>query len=272
MDRKRYAKYVKQISAWLTDERASSHERPPCDFTRLRHEIRPADVLLVEGKSRVSRVIQRFTQSPWTHAALYIGKLSDIEDSALRSRIEKKGEKPPHTRYIIESILGKGTVISPLNIYRFNHIRICRPIGLTPIDASQVIAYAIHALGKPYNIRQIIDLARLMLPWSILPQKWGSSLFRSSTGEPKYEICSTLIAEAFYSVHFPILPIVNSNQDALQMIQQNPYLFTPKDFDYSPYFDIIKYPMMDLDTSVPYYRRFPWHTHEASVKIDQQKA
>ncbi|MEW8045856.1 MAG: hypothetical protein AB2805_05155, partial [Candidatus Thiodiazotropha sp.] len=39
--------------------------------------------------------------------------------------------------------------------------------------------------------------------------------------------------------------------------KRNPRLFTPKDFDYSPYFDIIKYPFLGLD-DLGVYRRLPW--------------
>lgn len=35
--------------------------------------LRPADVLLVEGNTRISTVIKYLTQSNWSHAALYIG-------------------------------------------------------------------------------------------------------------------------------------------------------------------------------------------------------
>ena len=44
----------------------------------------------------------------------------------------------------------------------------------------------------------------------------------------------------------------------MEVYQRNPYLFTPKDFDYSPYFEIIKYPLFNPDEPLPYYRRLPW--------------
>ena len=59
------------------------------DFERLRYELRPCDVILVEGYSRVSRVIRWITNSPWTHAALYIGRLHDIEDEQARERLQQ---------------------------------------------------------------------------------------------------------------------------------------------------------------------------------------
>ena len=40
-------------------------------------------------------------------------------------------------------------------------------------------------------------------------------------------------------------------------MRRNPRLYTPKDFDYSPYFDIIKYPYLGLE-DLGMYRRLPW--------------
>ena len=45
----------------------------------------------------------------------------------------------------------------------------------------------------------------------------------------------------------------------MKLYKRNPRLFTPKDFDYSPYFDIIKYPYFGLD-DVAAYRGLPWDT------------
>lgn len=257
---KLYNQFLDFLINWMTDEPRSADQQP-CDYNRLKHEIRPGDVLLIEGNSRVSKIIGSITQSPWTHAALYIGRIDEIDDPNLRQLIEQHVPKEKHSRYIIEGLLGKGTVISALSSYRYLHIRICRPIGLSSEDTELVVAYVIRALGKPYNVRQILDLARFLLPWTILPRRWGSSLFRTPSGEPEGGICSSLIAEAFTAVKFPILPFFKFEDEEtgtpMTMIHRNPYLFTPKDFDYSPYFDIIKYPIMRKE-QVPYYRQMPW--------------
>lgn len=253
-----YGKLRNKLDDWLI------YEPPPTgimpyDFGRLKYEIRPGDVLLVEGRSRISRVIRTITQSPWTHAALYVGRLIDFEDDAIQKIISQHSDVKENTRFIIEDMVDRGTIITPLNTYRNHHIRICRPIGITPSDIHLVINYAVKALGQPYNVRHLLDLTRFLLPWTILPRRWGSSLFRTSTGEPESGICSSLIAEAFSSVQFPVLPFVKPDAvEGIEVFQRNPYLFTPKDFDYSPYFEIIKYPLFNPDEPLPYYRRLPW--------------
>jgi hypothetical protein len=42
--------------------------------------------------------------------------------------------------------------------------RICRPVGLEPRDCRRVCQYAIERLGLKYDLRDIIDLARYLLP------------------------------------------------------------------------------------------------------------
>jgi len=248
---------------WLVFE-PPVKESLPYDFNRLKYEIRPGDVLLVEGRSRVSSVIRVVTQSPWTHAALYIGRLSDIENEELHDLIASKLEVKPSARLIIEDILDKGTVISILNDYQHHHLRICRPIGIAPSDLQTVLEFAIRSVGQPYNVRHLLDLFRFMLPWSILPKRWGSSLFRTPQGTPESGICSTLIAKAFSYVQFPILPFMQMTEEhGVELVQRNPYLFTPKDFDYSPYFAIIKYPLFSPEEPLPYYRRLPWSEQSA---------
>src|SRR3990167_1295398 len=244
---------------WISDE-PPLEEIIPFDFNRLKYEIRPGDVLLIEGRSIVSSVIRNITQSSWTHAALYIGRIIDFEDKAIQEFLMQQVKNPkPHTRLIVEGLLNKGIILSTLSQYRHHHIRICRPIGITPFDMHSVISYALRSVGTPYNVRHLLDLARFLLPWSILPRRWGSSLFRTRTGEPEPGICSSLIAEAFASIHFPILPYIKQDSDkGTEWFQRNPYLFTPKDFDVSPYFEIIKYPLFDAATEEPYYRRLPW--------------
>ena len=67
-----------------------------------------------------------------------------------------------------------------------------------------------------------------------------------------------MIAAAFAAVRFPVLPVLEQCADGtLRMIPRNSRLFTPRDFDYSPYFDIIKCPHLEFSRSAS-YRNLPW--------------
>ncbi|TNF37803.1 MAG: hypothetical protein EP315_02115 [Gammaproteobacteria bacterium] len=224
----------------------------------MRYEIRPGDVILVEGRSRVSDIIKTITLSCWTHSALYIGRLHNIDDPVLREFLQRFYKGEPNDQLIIESQLGEGTIVADIGKYRHSHVRICRPTNLTRQDAQKVIAYAIHQLGTYYNVRQILDLARFLFPYGILPKRWRSSLFEHNAGAPTYTVCSSMLAEAFSAVHFPILPVLHRDEEGnLKIFKRNTKLITPRDFDYSPYFDVIKYPILDFD-ELSIYRKMPW--------------
>ncbi len=246
-----------KITRWLVTEHPANG-LPLCDFDRARVEIRPGDVLLVEGRSRVSDIIKLITQSPWTHSALYIGRLHDIEDPQLRAHAATFHDGDPREQLVIEGLLGSGTVISPLSKYRDLHTRICRPKGLSYEDTQKVVNYTLGHLGHDYNVRQLLDLARFMFPYTILPRRWRSSLFEHNVGDPTRTVCSSMLAAAFSSVQFPILPVIQRTQDGrVRLLKLNFKLHTPRDFDYSPYFDIIKYPIFDHN-DLTFYRRLPW--------------
>ena len=70
------------------------------------------------------------------------------------------------------------------------------------------------------------------------------------SGDPTRAICSTLVAEAFESIRYPILPesvsrdgktygIAPFVQSEIEHIREHG-LFTPRDFDVSPFFYIVK--------------------------------
>lgn len=246
-----------RTTQWLVTERSSAAE-PICDFERVGFEIRPCDVLLIEGRSRVSEIIKLITQSAWSHAALYIGRLRDIPDPELQARILAIYPEAGDRQLIIESLLGHGTVVSPLEKYRRFNLRLCRPKGLARIDMLQIVREAISHLGCDYDLRQLLDLARFLLPYSVLPRRWRSSLFGHRIGGSTRTVCSTMLAAAFGAVQFPILPVIQRAADgSVKLFARNIRLCTPRDFDYSPYFAIIKYPLFGYDDR-SFYRGLPW--------------
>jgi hypothetical protein len=245
------------IVSWLTAEHTGIAP-PLCDFDRIRYEIRPCDVLLIEGRSRVSEIIRTVTQSPWSHSALYIGRIHDIDDEELREKVLSFYAGDPGEQLIIEAWLGEGTVVNPLNKYRFDSVRLCRPGGLSRQDAQHVLKFALQHLGFDYDLRQLLDLARFLFPYGVIPRRWRSSLFQHNAGSPTRSVCSSMIAAAFSAVKFPVLPVLEQGVDGtLRMVPRNSRLVTPRDFDYSPYFDIIKCPQVQFSRQMS-YRELPW--------------
>jgi hypothetical protein len=201
--------------------------------------LQPADVLLVEGNTRISVAIKYLTQSTWSHAALFIG-------NALPS--DSPWQLP---RVLVEADLKDGVRAIALANYAQMHTRICRPVGLSDEDRKRVVDYAIARIGQKYDLKNIFDLMRYLFPAVPVPvpTRFRRRLLALGSGDPTRAICSTLIAQAFQSVSYPVLPEIQRtwsddpmHADCYAEIYhiRNVNLYTPRDFDISPYFDIIK--------------------------------
>lgn len=241
-------KFISILIDWLSKS-TEPKDALLCDFDRIRTELTPCDVVLVEGRSKADNTLKTVSESEWSHAALYIGRLIDLEDKELRTRITNHYECEPDIPLIIENRLGQGTIVSPLSTLEREHIRICRPKGLAKKDAHQVIRYAISRLGSHKNVLQLFDLTRFFMFWSLTPRSWRLNIFRYAAGKHTKNASASLIAEGFDFIQFPILPLVKkAGNNGVQLFRRRPRLCLPVDFDRSPYFDIVKYPFIDFAT------------------------
>lgn len=203
----------------------------------LASSLRPGDVLLVEGNTRISVAIKYLTQSTWSHAALYVGDALPMPAG---------GKERPT---LVEADLRAGVRAIGLSEYVGLHTRICRPVGLSAQDVRKLVDYALNRLGQSYDLRHVFDLARYLLPTPPVPARWRRRMLALGSGDPSRAVCSTLIAEAFQSVRYPILPevivvsdddpaCVNCKREILHIRHHS--LYTPRDFDISPYFNVVK--------------------------------
>lgn len=208
------------------------------DPSVVRKALRPGDIVLVEGNTRLSGIIKFLTQSTWSHAALYVG--------------ERPGDIAPNgePNVLLEAEAGEGVITVPLSKYVGFHTRICRPAGLSAQDMQKVIDYATARIGMQYDSKRIVDLARYLFPYPPVPVWFRRRMLAIGAGNPTKAICSTLIAEAFESIRYPILPervsingktygIAPYVQSEIEHIRKHG-LFTPRDFDVSPFFAIVK--------------------------------
>ena len=198
--------------------------------------LQPADILLVEGDTRISTAIKYLTQSTWSHAAFYAGPGTQT--------FPEDGEPCP----LIEAEIADGVIASPLSKYRNFNTRICRPVNLSEDDRNTVVGRMVRSIGLNYDLQHIFDLARYLFPTPPVPVRFRRRMLAFGSGDPSKAICSTLIAETFQSIRYPILPRVEkktilsdyhySVQEILHIRHHS--LFTPRDFDVSPYFRIVK--------------------------------
>lgn len=229
-------KVGRTLAGYLSSERHIHAATPPTPPNRLLSCLEPTDVLLVEGNSQIATAIKYLTQSTWSHAALYIGKYGN-------------GRLSDPTHCFIEADLIKGIRSVAIETFAGMPTRICRPVGLTEEERQAVIAFAIDRLGYRYDLKNVIDLARYLLPTPPVPIRFRRRMIAFGSGDPTRAICSTLIAQAFQSVHYPVLPSIeyraaatNECPDCFDEIMhiRHHSLFVPRDFDVSPYFRIVK--------------------------------
>lgn len=245
----------RRIGKWMANlltKQASGYEPyTPSDYDTLWATLEPGDVLLVEGNQFVSSTIKYLTNSTWSHAAIYVGHvLPRPTDGSERPRL-------------IESLLGQGCVSAPLSRYSSYNTRICRPVGLTPEDRKKVVDFMIGKLGTQYDLKNITDLLRYFFPIPI-PSRFRRRMIALGSGDPTKAICSSLIAQAFQSVKYPILPEITHapgrahaesrySREEIMHIRHHS-LFAPRDFDLSPYFEIVK-PTLRMGFD---YRKLQW--------------
>jgi hypothetical protein len=213
-------------------QRPANHGEPftASEPTALRDTLRPGDVLLVEGKGRISGGIKYLTQSTWSHSALYVGPIAGAATDG-------------QAHVLIEANIDEGVVSAPLSKYLHCQTRICRPVGLSEADCEKVCRYASERIGLRYDLKNVIDLMRYLLPWP-LAQRWRRRTIALGSGDARRIICSSLIAQAFDAVRYPILPKITrvESQTAPREIAEirHPSLYAPRDFDISPYFMVVK--------------------------------
>lgn len=226
----------KALARYLSKPRDNASHGTTTQPDLLGRTLRQGDVLLVEGSSRFATAICYLTQSTWSHSALFVG--------------DALPESPDGNRqWLIEADINDGVRAVSVNRYAELHTRICRPVGLVANEIDALIAYAVERIGNRYDLRNIFDLARYLISTPPVPNAMRRQMIALGSGDPTRAICSSLIAEAFASVRYPVLPDIevvrrrgpDGNCHAREILHiRHSSLYMPRDFDVSPYFQIIK--------------------------------
>ena len=243
----------------LTEPSPGARPYTHANVAALRRALQPGDVLLVEGSTRVSVAIKYLTQSTWSHAALYVGNAV--------GRVTQDGEPLS----LVEVNLGEGCIAAPLSKYEWFNTRICRANNLSPQDRARLVDFMVQSIGTRYDMKNITDLLRFLMPTPPVPVRWRRRLLAVGSGDPTRAICSSLIAQAFERIRYPILPIITREfrADAKARFQRSEILhirhhslYAPRDFDLSPYFHVVK---PTLETGFD-YRRLRWSDRPQSIE------
>lgn len=238
----------------------------PNDIGGLKRALRKGDVILIEGNERISECIKYLTQSSWSHSCLYVGDEPLKRDPVLKEELVAKFGAEAQW-LLVEALVESGVVLTPVAKYANFNLRLCRPHGLTAADQREVVSYALAQVGRCYDFRNIFDLLRYFLPVHLVPARFRRRALQFGSGDPTSVICSSMIAECFMRVRFPVIPRYEPFPDGFQAVRKfasfldrfsrgahvapgllrtvSPTLVTPRDFDLSPYFAIVKYNVIE---------------------------
>ena len=264
----------------LTKPLRSYEQRIPNNLANLKEQLRPGDVILVEGDQRVSQVIRYLTQSSWSHSAFYIGdELRRFKPQLADTLLAEHGAEARHL--IIEATVEDGVACVPVAKYINYNLRVCRARGLRRPDLDHILTEVTGQLGRGYNVRHIFELGRYFFPVSLIPRRFRRAALNYGGETTRRVICTTMLARAFAHVGYPIVPrvtldevdrphtwvgrMLGRNGHSVRMLyrKEDPALITPRDFDLSPYFEIVKF--NHLADGKFDYRRIEWTTDERAT-------
>jgi len=241
----------KWLARFLSKPRPGQTHLPTSRFERLMACVEPGDVILVEGTSRFATAIKYLSQSTWSHASLYIGDAHGGHD------------EDGWPLDMVDVDVNDGVRVFSLREFAGMHTRICRPVGLGEDEIKQVIDFMLSRVGHGYDLKNIFDLMRFLIRTPPVPGSMRRKLLALGSGEPTKAICSTLLAQAFQSIRYPILPEIEimetrsiSGRAAVEEILEIRHhsLYVPRDFDVSPFFRIVK-PRLEAGFD---YRELTW--------------
>jgi hypothetical protein len=206
MLKKHFNRMVDEFVARLTKPGAPVHESDAPDLKNLKKNLRPADVILVSGTSRISYVVKVLTLSPWSHVVLYVGDKRELLSKAeIKEWTDLFGEESLSHLVLDADPLHK-VHLRPLDDYDKYMLRHCRPDALTKEDRKKVVDQTLAQLKKHYDVSHIIRLMFFFAtPWELFPQ--GVRRFVTDFSLSEHDtICSRVLAEAFELVGYPIRP------------------------------------------------------------------
>jgi hypothetical protein len=261
----------------LTKPLHTYEQRIPNSLANLKEQLRAGDVILVEGDQRVSQVIRYLTQSSWSHSALYIGdELRRFEPQLAEALLAEHGAEARHL--LIEATVEHGVACAPVAKYINYNLRVCRPRGLRRPDWDRILEEVTGQIGHGYNVRHIFELGRYFFPVSLIPRRFRRAALTFGGETTRRVICTMMLARAFAHVGYPIVPrvtldevrtphtwlgrLAGRNGHSVRALyrKEDPALITPRDFDLSPYFEIIKF--NHLAGGKFDYRHIEWASEE----------
>ncbi len=226
---------LKRVVRFLERPLKEYHPISVPDPAAFRSVLRPCDIILMEGNLRYSQVIKYVTQSTWSHCGIFVG---DAIDPATTG---------DEQRSVVEALISEGVVASPLKSFYGYNTRILRPVSLGDEERQKIIDFCVQKIGRQYDLLNVWELLCHFVPlFSIFYRKKIKNPRFFGENDPEKVICSSLIAQAFQSVHYPVLSDIGKRENIETKIEDEIHrkrhfsLYSPRDFDLSPFFTVVK--------------------------------
>lgn len=201
---------IRLALSFISDPREKYNPSEVTDLGRLIRRVQVGDVLLVSGNARISYVVKLLTLSQWSHVVLYVGNRQDLLSDEQKERWSKEFGYNALKHLVVDADPVYGVHLCPIEFWTGLMVRQCRAEGLKKKDKEKVVNYTLKQLGREYDMGHIIRLLFFFaFPWELLPQR-ARRLITDFTLSEDDRICSRIIAEAFYSVNYPIRPVLLS--------------------------------------------------------------
>ena len=178
----------------------------------------PGDVLLTDGNTRIAALVKRITGSGWSHVSMYVGPL----------------EEGPDPLCIVEADIAAGVRAVRLSELRGLHVRALRPTGLNELERRRLADGVVTHIGAEYDLALAWALAGKLLRLPLAPRlpMPPTTMAQSATRF----VCSTLLAQAFMLVGYPITPVQIAVRDP--RAADHRYV-TPRDFESASVFEVV---------------------------------
>ena len=212
------ARFLTALAVFLTQPVKRYSPATTADPESLSAVLRNGDVLLTEGNTRAAALIKRITRSTWSHVSMYVGPL----------------EEGPDPRCIVEADIAQGVRAVRLSELEGLNVRVLRPIGLNDAARSRLAEWVVGQIGGEYDLKHAWVLARSFLG---MPPKASTPPAPNGIAESATRfICSSLLANAFALVGYPILPI----HTAVTAVSTADHRYViPGDFERASVFEVV---------------------------------
>ncbi len=215
------ARLLAALALFLTQPVKRYSPATTTDPESLSAVLRNGDVLLTEGNTRAAALIKRITRSTWSHVSMYVGPLED----------------GPDPRCIVEADIARGVRSIRLSELDGLNVRVLRPIGLNDAARGRLAEWVVSQIGGEYDLKHAWMLARSLLP--VLPRLSFSPVANGVAEKATRFICSSLLANAFALVGYPILP---AHMAVAAVSTPDHRYVIPSDFERAPVFEVVSPP------------------------------